>query len=269
MPGSVCVGCCCWKEGHYRVVVSLQITRVAMHGDSGHLPANSSVTNVLEVHNTKAVPQPSSRRNNNMSSRSWFWYSASHDTISTTDSLWGRSGGGATSKEEHYFIHQNPKESVCLRCCCPDDSLTTFPRGARLSVCLGVIMLAGIIFTILFPFHHHTTSNKSDRYNRKAPAFNPDLSPTHRPTLQPTIGPTNMPVQLIPTPSPTLSSAPTIENVNPPGSIVSKYGWLQVTDGTDGPARIVKENGATCQLRGMSLFWSTFMPCPDLFKMRF
>lgn len=229
-----------------------------MPGDTGKAPADSAVTSVLEIHNTKAVPQPSSRRH--ASSRSWFWYGASHDTISTTDSLWGRSGG-TTSKEERYFIHQNPKEILCLRCCCPDDSVTSFPRGARLSVCVGVIMLAGIVFTILFPFQNHTSSNKSDRYNRKAPAFNPDLSPTHRPTLQPTIGPTGMPVQLAPTPSPTLTFAPTIENVNPPGSIVSQFGWLQVTSDAGGSAHIVNEKGDICQLRGMSLFWSTCIVC--------
>jgi len=164
--------------------------------------------------------------------------------------------------EKRYYVHEDPKENCLVRCCCPDDSTTGFPRGARMTVCCGIVLLLAIVATMYYPLLEKTKSDKGGRYEDTPNRFDPDLSPTLHPSRQPTSCPSLAPVERVPSPSPTATPVPTIENVNPPGSIVSRYGWLSVSEntggvnGTRGIPQILNERDVPFQLRGMSIFWS-------------
>lgn len=180
-----------------------------------------------------------------------------HSSLSDAVSVLPNTRDGKLKREKRYYIHEDPKEGCCARCICPDDDETTsFPRGARLTVCTGLLLVLGVIGSLIYHRGHRGNGNKAERYESKPLPFDPDLTPTYRPTPQPTVEPTQAPFRAVPTPSPTSTPAPSVENVNPPGSIANRHGWLRVDDGRDGIAQIVDEEGLPIQLRGMSLFWS-------------
>ncbi|KAJ8598310.1 hypothetical protein CTAYLR_007558 [Chrysophaeum taylorii] len=160
----------------------------------------------------------------------------------------------AAKQPKHYYVHEDPKGCCVCRYGCPKEG--KFPRGARISMCLGVLFLAGISTALLFPWRDPKEGNKRDKYNNKADPFNPDLSPTYAPTKRPTLSPTPAPQANRPSMAPTATPQPTIQGINLPGSVVNKHGWLSVDATSFGIPQIVDEHGEIIQLKGMSMFWS-------------
>ena len=163
------------------------------------------------------------------------------------------------------------QSSYCCGCCGRTNN-KRMPGSARRAICFGFIFLAVVAGATLVEWRKGNDGGKADKYptaNTK-PDFKPSVAPTFGPSKAPTIKPTSLPttekMSRKPSQMPTIRGptvSPSRGNVvyNPPGSVVDRFGALEVReDSASGQMKIFStKTNEPVQLKGPSFFWSNNM----------